>query len=210
MGYKYTDWQKRIAERTDLSTQVIHLTKASNEDGKTRSALDNLKKILKDKKILPSGTEGFINGTRKAVCFQDAPLYAVTQNVYFEQKIREETGNKKKRYSPIGLMFDKSYVYKKGGRPVIYEDSTNAKAFLPKDQWWRIVHFNLADKDRIIDWTHEREWRCPDKYHFSIRFATLLFQGTKSYREFVEWDIEQEEPILPQVKGVVVLGRLLY
>lgn len=54
-------------------------------------------------------------------------------------------------------------MYKKGGRPVIYDQTIEAKKYLPESQHWRIVNFDLSNDDRLVDWTHEREWRVPDE-----------------------------------------------
>ncbi len=40
------EWKCRIAERSDMTSRLIHLTKESNE----KTAVENLVKILKDKK----------------------------------------------------------------------------------------------------------------------------------------------------------------
>ena len=61
-------------------------------------------------------------------------------------------------------MFPKRYVYNAGGRPVIYEDAEVAERMLPdKRDWWRIVKFDLSNKKKVVDWTHEREWRVPGR-----------------------------------------------
>ncbi len=211
MGYNFESWKNRIAERSDLTTKLIHLTKPSTIDGKKKTSLENLQNIITTRQIFPSNTSsGFINGSRGAVCFQDAPLYAACQNTYFEQKVRKETKSKKIRYIPIGIMFDKSYVFKKGGRPVIYEETKVAKNFLPETEWWRIVNFDLSDEDKIIDWTHEREWRCPDQFKFSLNQVSLIFVKSSDYRKFVHWDNEQKIPILHKIRGITVMSDLLF
>lgn len=210
MGYDIEKWKKRIAERSDLSTQVINLTRESARGGNKQSALTNLKKIVSDRQINASSNEGFINGSTPAVCFQDAPLYAACQNTYFEQKYRRSNPSAKVRYSPIGLMFEKEYVYDKGGRPVFYEKPTIAKKLLPESEWWRIVNFDMSDKDNVIDWTHEREWRCPRNFEFEIENATLIFVKSSNYRGFMQWDSKQKHTVMDKVRGVVVLSDLLY
>ncbi|GAL31224.1 hypothetical protein JCM19239_6609 [Vibrio variabilis] len=34
----------------------------------------------------------------------------------------------------------------------MYENTTIAKSLLPESEWWRIVNFNLASDENIIDW----------------------------------------------------------
>lgn len=99
MPYTKDDWEKRIAERNDMSTSLIHLTRENS----TQSVVNVLYNILKDKKIKGSTTSGFIVGNEKAVCFQDAPLYSICQNIFFEQKKRKQDRNYKLRYRAIGL-----------------------------------------------------------------------------------------------------------
>ena len=210
MGYSIKKWKERLAERSDLSSQVIHLTKESHFDGKKLSALTNLKKIISERTIEGSDNKGFVVGTKSAVCFQDAPLYAACQNTYFEQKYRRINPKAKIRYSPIGIMFPKEYLYEKGGRPVLYEKTSVAKKILPKDEWWRIVNFDMSDEDNVIDWTHEREWRCPGDFKFDISQATLLFVKTSNYKSFLTWDGKQKSPVLDKVKSLVVLSDILY
>ena len=105
-------------------------------------------------------------------------------------------------------MFPKEYVYNKGGRPVIYEKTEIAKTFLPKEQWWRIVNFDLGNSDNIIDWTHEREWRCPGNFEFELSEATILM--ARGFNRFCTWDAKRKESILGQVKGLVVLSDVLF
>ncbi len=71
-------------------------------------------------------------------------------------------------------MFDKTYIYKKGGRPVIYDKTEEAKKYLTEDKWWRIVNLDLSDSNNIIDWTHEREWRVLNELTFELKMLVLL------------------------------------
>ncbi|MEF1175250.1 hypothetical protein REH73_23090, partial [Vibrio sinaloensis] len=91
-------------------------------------------------------------GSDRAVCFQDAPVHAVCQNCWFEQKLGEQDESVKVRYNPSGFLFHKQLVYKAGGRPVIYDKTFDAKKYLPQSEWWRIVHFNLTNDQQFIDW----------------------------------------------------------
>jgi hypothetical protein len=115
MGYSVENWRKRLAERSDLSASIVHLTRKSSE----KSVIDQLLKILDEKKLIGSTTDsGFIVGSTPAVCFQDAPLHSITQNIWFEQKYRKENSGSKIRYLGTGLAFNKRYAYQKGARPV--------------------------------------------------------------------------------------------
>ena len=135
MAYSAKTWSERVQSRIDVCSQISHLTRAASIDGKPHSALQIIIKILRERRIEPSTTEsGFIVGDTPAVCFHDAPLYSICQNIEFERKLARETGAKKHRYEPVGLSFPKPYVYGCGARPVFYEKTDVAGGLLPADQ----------------------------------------------------------------------------
>ncbi|WP_034438785.1 hypothetical protein [Clostridium ihumii] len=203
----FKDWKKRIAERNDITSQLVHLTKPSA----SMNALDVLIKILNDECIEGSTTEsGFICGNKRAVCLQDTPLYSLTQNIYYEQKLRENDENRKIRYLGFGLLFSKSYVYKNNGRPVIYDRTEDAKMYLPHNEWWRIVNLDLSDEKNFIDWTHEREWRVPDKLKFDLSQVSILVPNAKVYKKFLKKCKDNNIDILNKVESVINLGALFY
>jgi len=201
--YDENEWGKRYAERSDIGTQIVHLTRDQEGVGKS---IDVLLKILKEKKLRGSTTKsGFIVGNRRAVCFQDTPIISLCQNVYYEQKLRHSDKDAKTRYLPIGLAFPKGYAFRKGARPVIYDKTKDAKKYLTADQWWRIVNFDIGNSDRIIDWTHEREWRAPDYFDFDLGEALILLSNKTAYREFLQRVKEMENNLLEKLSGIVVL-----
>lgn len=93
--------------RDDLSTKLIHFTK-----GNVDEATANLHSILNQGKLI--GGSGFIKGGYRCVCFSESPIgkfsYVLAKPELF-----------KFPYAPLGVMIDKSWLYEKGGRPVIYE-----------------------------------------------------------------------------------------
>jgi len=201
-------WGKRLAERSDLSVSLIHLTKDNTE----LSALDVLIKILKEKKLIGSRTEtGFICGNSPAVCFQDTPLYQLCQNIYYEQNMRKANEYEKIRYLGVGIMFSKFYVYQKGGRPVVYEKKETAKDFLPSSEYWRIVNYDLSNEDEIIDWTHEREWRVKNDFCFELDEVTVILPKSKSMKDFIKKYREEfnKEPY-DDLKSIITLQELFY
>jgi hypothetical protein len=204
MGYDVTIWRRRIAERTDLSSYVTHLTRAQDN----KSLAEVLLSIVSDQKIRGSDpAESFIHGEQRAVCFMDAPLSGICQNASFEKKYACKNPNARIRYKSCGVMFEKSYVYSRGGRPVIYDRTADAKKYLPENEWWRIVNLDLTDEDNIIDWTHEREWRVPGAFKFDIKETTVLLPNQKVYREFIQ---ECPSNVLSRLGGLIVLDRVLY
>lgn len=210
MGYEKKTWKRRIAERTDLSTQVVHLTREQTT-GAEKGATEVLFDIMDQQRIVASPVhQAFIVGKIPAVCFQDAPLGAICQNVFYEQKYKEQNEKAKVRYRAMGISFAKDYAYGKGARPVVYDQTQAAKEYLPSDQWWRIVNFDLSDEKNIIDWTHEREWRARGDFMFDRGEATLLFVNAGSYKAFQSLCKKKGKSYLEEVRGVVVMETLLY
>ncbi|MFJ8069983.1 DUF2971 domain-containing protein [Peribacillus sp. NPDC096447] len=210
-GYDLDKWRKRTKERSDITGHLTHLTRIEVDKPEelqvlVKKGIDTLIKILKERTINGSETnKGFIVGDNPSVCFQEAPLYGVCQNVYHEQQNRQTLGGKN-RYDAIGLSFSKRYVFDRGGRPVLYEDKETAKKILPKEEWWRIVNFNLADEGKIIDWTHEREWRVKGKFEFELSEVYVLLLNQECYRYFIE---QMDKDTLKQLKGIIVLQPIL-
>ena len=213
MGYTAETWKNRIAERTDLSTAIVHLTRSlstKKSDG-IPTLLDNLFKILDAGIIKPSSTaKGFIVGSRPAVCFQDAPLVGIVQNVFYEQKYRAKNTTAKLRYQGAGIAFGKPYAFRKGARPVIYDKREDAKQYLPEDEYWRIVNLDLEDDSNYIDWTHEREWRSPGAFEFDIAETILLFPNWKFHQNFVKRCNAENKDYVERVKGIVMMGAVLF
>ncbi|WP_129727912.1 DUF2971 domain-containing protein [Ectobacillus funiculus] len=222
MGISIDDWHKRISSRTDLTGRITHLTKPSEavtpgmsfEDINIK-AVDNLINILKNQKINGSTTKsGYIVGNKKAVCFQDAPLYALIQNVEHEKYRRDNNPQEKLRYCGVGLSFIKSDVYwHYGGRPVIYEKTDIAKQFLPQEEWWRIVNYEFKHDEKqknwdVIDWTHEREWRVPGdmEFQFDKGYVHVVLYNPACFKYFLK---ECPPEIVNKLWGITTLTSVL-
>lgn len=204
---EFNEWRNRYKNRNDISSRLTHLTKG-NTSGE---AFQTLLKILEMKKIIGSTTEtGFIIGNKAAVCFQEAPLNAIAENLQYEEKLREGTDSKV-RYSAFGLRFDKIWIYKKGGRPVIYEEKELMKNLLPKEEYWRLVNYDLQDMQHIIDWTHEREWRVPGDVDFEYKDIEILVSSNEYYKEFIEYCVQNNKlDMLQEINGIVVLNTIYF
>lgn len=208
------EWGKRISHRTDISMGLVHLTKGDGE----LSPLAILMKILEEKtivgstnKIVDGHPRGFICGNDPVVCFQDVPLYSLSENILWEQQLHSQVPELPIRYAPFGLRFDKRYIFRKGGRPVIYEKTTAAKSFLPEDEYWRIVKLDLENDDNIIDWTHEREWRIKGDFHFELSEVEILLSDQSSLKKFYKYCKENDmENLLNEIKGIVILKSLVF
>lgn len=213
MGIKHEIWKSRIAERADLSTFITHLTR-SDGNPHIESKLpfwEIIIKMLGEGKIIPSTTAtGRIIGTTPAVCFQDAPLVGLTQNIFYDQKYRKLNPGAKWRYAGAGLLFSKSYAYAKGARPVLYEKTEVAKKILPPGEHWRIVNFDLSNSDDYIDWTHEREWRHPGAFEFTIESAVVLLPNFQQYQSFIKACQERKLDYPSRLLGVINLGPVIY
>ena len=204
---EYLEWRNRYKHRNDISSRLTHLTKGDTN----KKAFENLLKILDEKKLVGSTTEtGFIIGDTPSVCLQEAPLNAIAENLLYEKKLRDET-DCKVRYRAFGLRFNKKWIYHRGGRPVIYEEKNFMKEILPEEEYWRIVNFDLSNKDYMIDWTHEREWRVPGDLKFQYKNIEILVASNSYYQKFVEYCIDNDKlKILKEINGIVVMDTIFY
>ena len=107
-------------------------------------------------------------------------------------------------------MFDKSFIYNNGGRPVIYDKKEAAKRYLPKEHWWKIVNFDLSDDEQIIDWTHEREWRVPNELEFELSDISVIVPNAKAYKIIIEKCRKEGIDLINEVKSIINLGDLFY
>ena len=127
----FQQWSERTAERTDITGSLVHLTKGIYYGDNYYDPLQVLLKIISEKCIVGSTTKsGFIVGKTPAVCFQDAPIASISQNCYYENKLRQQNKTLKVRYEAYGLRFPKYYLYQQGGRPVIYDSTSSGNTSL--------------------------------------------------------------------------------
>jgi hypothetical protein len=214
MAFDFMDWKDRISKRNDITSMLTHLTRPSNdfiydenEEEMNLAAVDNLIKILKERCLVGSDGNGYVLGNIPAVCFQDAPLYGVIQNIQNEENIRNKSKYNKIRYTGNGLTFSKFYIYGKGGRPAIYDNSKEAKKYLPIEQYWRIVNLELnTDSQKIVDWMHEREWRVSGEFEFDYEFTHVLLYDKAAYDYFMD---NCDDCILQSIHGITMLKSML-
>lgn len=188
-------WRNRIVQRSDMTGRLTHLTKGANDD----AAFENLWKILKEKKLIAGS--GCVIGTQKVVCFQEMPLGALEENLFYEKQL-----NGKVRYLPFGLRFNKGTLYQKGARPVLYGNEDELRSLLSNSAHWRIVKHDLNSPDSIVDWTHEREWRHPGDLDFEYDQLEIILADHNYYKKFATrcFD-EHREDILKSVNGIIPL-----
>ena len=63
--------------------------------------------------ILLAGGTGYIKGAHRCVCFSEAPIGKLSH-------LLAENDHRKFKYQPYGVLVDKKWLYRRGGRPVIY------------------------------------------------------------------------------------------
>jgi hypothetical protein len=71
---------------------------------------------------------------------------------------------------------------------------------------WRIVHYDISDKENFIDWTHEREWRVPGDFNFELEQVFILLPNNKMYKYFME---NCPSEIYLNVAGIIVLTPII-
>ena len=195
-----TLWRERITNRTDLVARLTHLTRSDTD----QKAFEKLWKIITEKKLIGSGNSGYVVGNRRAVCFQEIPLYSIVENLLFEDSIKEN-----KRYSWFGLRFNKIEMYYKGARPVLYGKTEELRSILTPDQYWRIVNLDL-DKNNIIDWSHEREWRILEDCVFEYNDIEVVVKNDEYYKLFVDKCINENRiNILTEIHGIIPLNTVI-
>lgn len=204
---KKVEWFDRVQKRTDIVTRLTHLTRATE----SMDALEVLLKILEEKKLVGSTTKsGYIVGKTPAVCFQETPLEALAEHILYENSSFHSIDKCDVRYSGVGIRFNKVFIYKSGGRPVIYDKTEYLKSILPEDQYWRIVNFDLDNNEKYIDWTHEREWRVPIELAFDYNKIELVFPTDKEYRRFIVYCEEQNKmDIVKSIHGILILSSIV-
>ena len=167
-----------MPNRFDISNKVIHFTKAATYE----DALSTLLSIVGGGCL--AGGDGMIRGGYKCVCFTEAPIPAVATDIVNNGLFT--------RYAPFGLMFDKDWIYERGGRPVIYQPDFDF-ALLPESLRWRHVRYEPTIQPPI-DFMWEREWRvCCDELLFSQNEAVLVVPN-QEWEDFVFgiWRSQQE------------------
>lgn len=150
--------------RDDLSDCLIHLTKGDLE----KEAFPNFLSIIHDRAL--KGGTGFIKGKHTCVCFSEAPVSKLGHLLATTVKVDSATSFK---YKPYGVMFKKRWIYKEGGRPVIYQEDADYDLLHPEKKHLH-VRFYLSDA-YDVDHTWEREWRVKtDILPFTPKDVTLI------------------------------------
>jgi hypothetical protein len=126
--------------RDDLSARLVHLTRGDIEQA-ARAFLS----IVKEERL--RGGDTHIRGGYRCVCFSEAPIGKLAH-------LLADPAVERMRYKPFGVMVDKTWLFERGGRPVIYQPEAEFN-LLHESQRYRHVRYEPPN----IDFTWEREWR---------------------------------------------------
>lgn len=96
------------------------------------------------------------------------------------------------RYTPFGILFDKTWVFAQGGRPVIYQPEAEYD-LLPEALRWRHMRYEIGGAERV-DFTWEREWRLHvDELHFDPSNAVVIVPNAEwEQRLRIAFDDQQD------------------
>jgi|SRR5436309_8542735 len=95
-------------KRDDISEHLFHFIKGDTFD----DASETLRKILKETRLL--GGTGYIKEDYRCVCFSEAPVH------HLGSTLTRPTVHGV-RWRSFGVVVSKSWLFARGGRPVIYQ-----------------------------------------------------------------------------------------
>jgi hypothetical protein len=191
--------------RLDFSHSLVHLTRERHEysssDPATRkllrvvSAFDVLREILTTGVLRGSGNEGYIKGSRRAVCFSEIPLsamhlFAVEPSVEISRS---------HSYRPYGIVLSKVTVFSAGGRPVIYLPDSEGH-WIPAEEKWRHVRFEPPQ----VDFTHEREWRVPGDLDLKGAALYVIVWHASDAKELTNF----ASPLSKRILGIIPMEHI--
>lgn len=162
-----------LMPRADMSQYLVHWTKGKNYD----EAFDRLRQIVFGRTI--KGSNNAIRGGWTCVCFTEAPA----------KTFHEMRG----RYLPFGVQVPKSWLFKQGGRPVIYQTNDEYE-LLPEEMQWRHVRYEPS-ADPTVDFSWEREWRVSASELVIIGGVARILVPDQSWADalMAEHDISEEQ-----------------
>jgi hypothetical protein len=163
--------------RSDISLALLHLT---GPRGKL-SSLESLISILVEGRIRGSGNDGFVKGPIPAACFTEMPLSAITL-------LAERSKASKHPYESYGIAMHKSHAFSKGARPVIYLPDRESE-WIPETEKWRHVRFEYG----AVDFSHEREWRCPGEFVLDGTFGFYVVVATPQCEKTVRDNVPEKQ-----------------
>ncbi|MEQ1543747.1 hypothetical protein [Methyloglobulus sp.] len=194
--------EKRIRlVRRDVSDLLFHFTRSTNDS----PANSVLHAILNEGKL--RGTSRW-SEPDKIVCFTESPIQEF--NSIFSLVTIASSESERPRYEPYGIAVSKKWLYKKGGRPVIY-DHPDALCDYPESLRYRYVQYNPASP--MEDYTWEREWRIKiDELELDSQHTLVVVPSSKEAFDIVygyahvdiehDWDSEDwDDPTAGYITG---------
>lgn len=197
--------KRSLYNRPDFSIYLVHFTKdgkfCNKEqedeilDFKEMSAKERFLSILSKKKIY-SSVMPWTN--TKGVCFTECPWSSLIAH--------------SQCYSPYGIGFKKSVVFKKNGAPIFYLRSNlfeRMKNIEKKTQLYKEIlalispfspeygtnytkQFIREDgKRKTVDYSHEREWRCPKDFEFQYNEIEFLIIKSSSELQDIPQEVKE-------------------
>jgi hypothetical protein len=149
--------------RIDISSYLIHFTKGIDFD----DAFANLLSIIDNRTIF--GSNNLIKGGYNCVCFSEAPIDCLSNGLI--------NSNYYSKYSPFGIIVNKEWLFRLGGRPVIYQMDKEYQ-ILNESIRWRHMTYNPIEKPPI-DFTWEREWRIQvDELYINPNDCSLILPNS--------------------------------
>lgn len=162
-----------LKSREDLSEFLFHFTSGSNAPQTLEKNIEN--NCLLDVK------------SKSVLCFTEAPLTSLPEMF----KIFEDYH--KPMYSPYGIAVRRDYLFRIGGRPVIY-GTIEDKEFLHEEIQWKFEEFNPDKKD----FTWLREWRLKegkleldsDNFFIITKYKTELFDHMFNPEDIIDVEFD--------------------
>lgn len=170
-------------QRRDVGNLLIHLTRTPEKPivlGRvTMSAHPRnvIQKIASEGRFL--GSDGFIKGGYRCVCFTEAPIAEIPTIVRLAREAADISLHP--RYEPYGVAVPKEWLFARGGRPVIYQ-SEDEYVQLPEDVRYRHVRYEPGN----VDFTWEREWRIKaDELALDPKFTLFILPTAEEVFDFM-------------------------
>ena len=172
--------------RDDIGSRLVHLTKGEPDQAAAQVFL-----AIVEERQLRGGT-GCIKGGHRCICFSEAPVSKLSH-------ILANPMAHSMKYKPFGVMVEKSRLFQRGGRPVIYKAEAEYE-LLHETQRFRHVTYEPGS----VDFTWEREWRiCSDELELDLGGATLVVPN----RAWEQWAQDQHVAMLS--RRAMVLNGLI-
>ncbi len=213
------DWERIRKERTDITDYVIHWIRRRYEGGYIEP-LTTLLNIIKCGYLKPSFAPrpSFYGGPKRPTVRGPYPAVSFTEQTF--ENFMKSCKILPNRYSPYGIALYKRALYRYGGRSVIYDSgdilgellSPNEPGYeegkeiykngLAKDYQYLWVRYEpIPNVDGyVVDWTHEREWRCRVNIYHDAKLGDTPKDGVPLLLPAVyNHEIKKEARYLPKI-----------